>query len=119
MRLFMLFSGLLSLFQAQDTNKIEVLDVTAFKQAVSQGKVQLVDVRTPREYNGSHIQGAINIDFYKKIAFDQSFNQLDKEQPVYIYCHSGGRSKMASRRLVKMGFTKVYDLQGGYVAWNR
>jgi len=77
---------------------------------------QLLDVRTEGEYLVSHLKNAQNIcvtsdDFQKKAA------SLDKEKPVYVYCKGGGRSSKAAQILKDMGFTKVYDLQGGLKNW--
>lgn len=78
---------------------------------------QIIDVRSPEEYASQHLDNAKNInwngaDFETKVAL------LDKKQPVFVYCMVGGRSKKASDKLVEMGFSKVYDLQGGIMKWN-
>ena len=80
--------------------------------------VQLVDVRTSEEFNAGHIEGAINIDFKNDEVFYQSFQRLDKKNPVYVYCRSGNRSKKSADKLLEMGFSMVYDLKGGYIDWN-
>lgn len=82
----------------------------------SEKELQLVDVRTSDEYSVSHLKNAQNIcvtndDFKEKVAM------LDKDEPVYVYCKKGGRSAQAALILKEMGFTKVYDLQGGIDNW--
>lgn len=82
----------------------------------SEKELQLVDVRTSDEYSVSHLKNAQNIcvtndDFKEKVA------TLDKDEPVYVYCKKGGRSARAALILKEMGFTKVYDLQGGIDNW--
>lgn len=82
----------------------------------SDASMQLVDVRTEKEYGASHIKDAQNIcvttsDFQDKV------KTLDKNKPVYLYCKSGARSAKAAKILTDMGFTKVYDLQGGITNW--
>ena len=42
---------------------------------------------------------------------------LDKEKPVYLYCRSGKRSASAAEKLKEAGFTEVYNLKGGILAW--
>lgn len=101
----------------QQSDNLEVLDAAAFKNAVTGKKVQLVDVRTPREYNRGHIGNAINIDFFQGGSFKPSFEKLNKNRPVYLYCRSGNRSRKAARKLIHMGFTRIYDLKGGYMRW--
>jgi rhodanese-related sulfurtransferase len=78
--------------------------------------VQLIDVRTPEEYAEGYIEGAQNIDFYSD-TFDQDILKLDKTKPVVLYCKSGGRSANCAEKLVKAGFVKVYDLDGGITQW--
>ena len=78
--------------------------------------VQLVDVRTQEEFGVSHLKDAQNIcvtndDFQKKV------KTLDKNKPVYVYCKKGGRSAQAAQILTEMGFTQVYDLDGGITNW--
>lgn len=110
--LSLLFGG-----SALDPNKFEVLEKNAFKAAIRNKKAQLVDVRTPREYRVGHIGKAINIDLFQGGAFEQAFEKLDKRKPVYLYCRSGSRSRKAARKVLNMGFQKVYDLKGGYMRW--
>ncbi len=80
--------------------------------------IQLIDVRTPKEYKGGHLKNAVNINFYDN-NFLEEMSKLDKSKELYIYCHSGNRSGKAAKKLGKMGFTKVYDLEGGIIHWNK
>ena len=77
---------------------------------------QIIDVRTPEEFNEGHLKGAVNIDFYAK-DFQEQINKLDKNVPAFVYCHSGGRSEKASELMFQSGFVTIYDLQGGYSTW--
>jgi rhodanese-related sulfurtransferase len=103
----------------EQSDKSVVLDVVSYANAISKPKVQLVDVRTPEEFNKGHIENAINIDFRNKEVFEKLFAKLNKNKPVYVYCRSGARSQRAARKLVEMGFLKIYDLEGGYMSWAR
>ena len=76
----------------------------------------LVDVRTPAEYAAGHIAGASNIDFYEADFLEQ-FQDFDQDQPLAIYCRSGGRSGQALQALQAAGFSDVVDLSGGIMAW--
>lgn len=106
------------LFKEQNLpDEINILDREEYKTAISKGKVQLVDVRTKGEFLSGHIKGAKNIDFFQRVVFDAAFSKLKKDSPVYIYCQSGNRSQKAAKKLVSLGFTKVYDLRGGYMGW--
>ena len=97
---------------------ITVLEREDYKRAISQGKVQLVDVRTRAEFMSGHIKGASNIDFFQGSVFESAFSKMKKDKPIYLYCQSGNRSQKAARRLSDMGFEEVYDLRGGYRAWS-
>ena len=77
----------------------------------------LVDVRTPEEFGEGHIEGARNIDVQNGETFDAEFNKLDTKKTVLLYCRSGKRSRKAADKLEAMGFRKVYDLKGGFLAW--
>ncbi len=93
-----------------------VLSPEEFKENIFNKRVQLVDVRTPREFQSSHIKGAKNIDFLAG-SFKTEFNKLNKNKPVYIYCRTGSRSRHASNKLYDMGFKEIYDLKGGIVRY--
>ncbi|WP_237708865.1 rhodanese-like domain-containing protein [Gillisia marina] len=109
------FTSLFGL-KAQTSEHIKVLDVTEFKEHISDKKVVLIDVRTPSEFNDGNIKNSENIDFYDR-DFSNCFSNFKKDEPIYVYCHSGGRSNKAAKMLAKLGFTKIYDLKGGYTAW--
>ncbi len=74
------------------------------------GSVTLLDVRTPSEYRQGHFPGArlIPVDELR-----EHLGELDKSKPVYVNCHSGLRSYIASRILSQEGFD-AYNLAGGY-----
>jgi thioredoxin len=62
------------------------------------------------------LTGALNID-YNGADFNSRIGNLDKTQPVYVYCLSGGRSAAAAQTLTDIGFTKVYEMKGGISRW--
>ena len=78
--------------------------------------MQLVDVRTPSEYNEGHVPNAQNIDFWGE-NFDAKIDELDKTKPIIVYCKSGGRSAKCALKLAAKGFEKIYDLKGGFSQW--
>jgi rhodanese-related sulfurtransferase len=119
MKNFSFIATILLIFSSCDNSvdKFEILDYMDFKNQIV-NNVQLIDVRTSEEFNAGHIEGAINIDFKNEEVFYQSFQRLDKKNPVYVYCRSGNRSKKSADKLLEMGFSKVFDLKGGYIDWN-
>lgn len=80
--------------------------------------VQLIDVRTPGEYNRSHLKNAVNINMYST-NFLTEIGKLDKNREVYLYCQVGNRSRYAAKILSQQGFTKVYDMEGGISYWQK
>lgn len=80
------------------------------KALTADDTLTLLDVRTPAEYERSHVKGWLNFpldDIRKRLC------ELDKTKPVYLMCQIGLRGYIASRILVQYGFT-VYNLSGGY-----
>ncbi|APG59337.1 rhodanese-like domain-containing protein [Christiangramia salexigens] len=99
---------------AQTDNGIELLSPAEFKSCTDHKDVQLIDVRTSQEFNKGYINNATNLDIYQKKAFLEGLENFDKEEPIYVYCQAGGRSRSAAQILKKIGFKKIYDLKGGY-----
>jgi len=94
------------------------VDVPTLKAELAKGTVQLVDVRTPQEWNSGHIAGAMHIDWFSD-DFKARVSKLNKMEPVRLYCASGGRSEEAREMLKEMGFKDVLDLDNGIQAWKR
>ncbi len=78
-------------------------------------KVIILDVRTPQEYKDGHIDKAINVP-NEDINTTPPKELPDKNAEILVYCRSGHRSKQASDKLVKMGYTNIYDF-GGINTW--
>ena len=72
----------------------------------------VIDVRTADEYNTGHIKDSINIP----VENISSVN-YDKETVIIVYCASGMRSSNAAKTLVDLGYTNVYNLDGGLINW--
>ncbi|MBR4136272.1 MAG: rhodanese-like domain-containing protein [Bacteroidales bacterium] len=88
-----------------------------FAKLIKKKSVQLIDVRDARQYEKGHIKGAINIEFSSK-GFDRKLMELKKRKPVAVYCNAGRSSKSAAKKLVEMGFKKVYELDKGFKSWD-
>lgn len=73
----------------------------------------LIDVRTPGEFNGGYIDGAMNIAVE---TLSSRISEIPTGKPVVVYCRSGNRSAQAADILTQAGFTEVYDL-GGIIDW--
>lgn len=83
---------------------------------VNDASVQLIDVRTSGERTTGYLKGSMNIDFSSD-DFEKRLKSLDKNKIVAVYCAVGMRSGRTASRLSKMGFNKVYDLEGGLEEW--
>lgn len=75
----------------------------------------ILDVRRPDEYAEGHIPGAINVP-NEEIGTAEIPELPDKAQLILVYCRSGRRSKEASEKLVKLGYTNVVEF-GGILDW--
>ena len=75
----------------------------------------ILDVIRPDEFAEKHIPGAINIP--NEIIGTEEIEQLpNKKQLILVYCRSGNRSKQASEKLVKLGYTNIVEF-GGIIDW--
>ncbi|MBD5260943.1 MAG: rhodanese-like domain-containing protein [Bacteroides sp.] len=110
------FLGFNSCMNAQEQNYSD-MDVAEFSKYVTKDGVQLIDVRTPEEYEEGHIAGARNINVFDSDFIDEALSSLDKSRPIAVYCRSGKRSADAARQLSKQGYT-VTNLKGGILDWN-
>ena len=75
----------------------------------------ILDVRRPDEFAAGHIPGAINVP-NESIGTDEIPELPDKNQLIMVYCRSGRRSKEASEKLVKRGYTNIVEF-GGILDW--
>lgn len=100
--------------QNQD-NKLTAKDFSA--KIDSTPNAVVLDVRTKSEFTGGHLKNAMNADWKNQDEFNTRIAVLKKDEPLFVYCMGGGRSAAAASKLSEMGFTKVYDLQGGIMAW--
>lgn len=77
--------------------------------------VIILDVRTQEEYNGGHIENALLLPV-TDIKDKADGILTDKDAKILVYCRSGNRSAAASKELISMGYTNVYDF-GGISSW--
>ena len=87
----------------------------AVKMMEEESDYIILDVRRPDEYAEKHIPNAINVP-NETIGKDEIPELPNKEQLILVYCRSGNRSKQASEKLVKLGYTNIYEF-GGINDW--
>ncbi len=102
----------------QPAKGVEKLSPTIYAEKIkSTSNAQIIDVRTPEEFKGEHLANAVNVN-WNGDNFEADAAKFDKSRPVFVYCKIGGRSRQAANKLSEMGFTQVYDLDGGILKWN-
>lgn len=92
------------------------VSVNEAQKLIQQGKVLVLDVRTPDEFKDGHIEGAVNIDFNGK-DFAAQVKKLDATKPVLVHCQGGGRSGRSLPILEQVSFPQIYHLNEGFGAW--
>ena len=75
----------------------------------------LLDVRQPKEYEQGHVPGAKLIPLPD---LSERLHEIDPKKSTVVYCAIGGRSRVAAQMLAGKGFEDVYNLTGGFKAWN-
>ena len=100
--------------QAADVRDISV---TEGKVMQSQGAL-LLDVREPDEYAAGHAPGSVPIPL-GQLKTRLAEIRASERKPVAVICRSGRRSAQAADILQKAGFTAVYNVQGGMIAWEQ
>jgi len=104
--------------QAVDSLKVKSLPPAAFQSAYQKSeKAMLIDVREFFEYKKSRIKDAVNIPSSGKL--QNSADSIDKHLDLFFYCTSGFRSKRVAKFFYDKGFTNVYSLDGGIMAWRK
>lgn len=118
--LFIFFAALFTIgcSNNQPQGNSTLLDAKSFSEKISRSpNAQILDVRTPEEFDKGHLQNAVNIN-WNSSNFVNDLNELRKGRPVFVYCLGGGRSAAAVAKLKEEGFKTVYDMKGGFMAWN-
>lgn len=97
--------------------KIPQIDAKEVKQALdAKENVVLLDVRTIGEFEKARIDKSISLPI-QNIPIDIEKVAPDKSQKIYVYCFSGSRSLIAVEELIKLGYTNVFNLTNGLLAW--
>jgi len=95
---------------------VQLVDVAKGVALAADPSVVVIDVRTPAEFAEGHIARAQVVDISAADFADQ-IAKFDPSATYLVYCHSGNRSGQATAIMASLGFTSVYDLDGGTIAW--
>ena len=79
--------------------------------------VELIDVRTPAEFEEAHVSFARNVPLDRLEEGVLAFQGRGASQPLYVICRSGGRARQACERLLRAGHAQVVSVDGGTEAW--
>jgi thioredoxin len=103
--------------QAQKSEDKTSLSAAEFAQKIKEiPDAPILDVRTPDEFEGGHLENAVNID-WNGSDFKERVAKMDKTSPVFVYCLSGGRSHAAAEYMRRQGFARIYEMKGGMMQW--
>ena len=94
----------------------EVGQKTVHEVKVAGAELQIVDVRSPSEWDSGHIPGALHMFLpdLRKLS-----SEVDREKPVAVYCDSGYRASIGTSILKQEGFSCVSNVPGSWQAWNK
>lgn len=83
-----------------------------------QKRPTVIDIRTLGEFKAGHLASAVHIDFLKE-DFSDAIQKLKRDKAYLVHCQSGGRSSNSLELWKTLGFTKIYHLDGGFLAWKK
>ena len=95
----------------------ERVDAARFAEVVASPGVTTIDVRTPEEFAGGHIEGAVNYNV-EGPDFATQIGALDPAGTYAVYCRSGNRSQVAVGAMAQAGIPGIYELESGIVGWD-
>ena len=97
----------------------EAISPAALLDRIGRGEAPAVlDVRSPREFAGGHVPGAVNVPFTSVLAGSDDV-RAQKSQTVVVYCGHGPRAWLAGVALRWRGYARVTYLRGHMAAWRR
>lgn len=99
-----------------DVDRIVLVSPKDFAQQLTTEKGILLDVRTPGEWKKGHLKDARHLDIFRD-DFETEVSKIDTNTTVFVYCASGGRSAEAAEMMLKKGFHKIIDMDGGFMRW--
>jgi hydroxyacylglutathione hydrolase len=94
--------------------RLPQMTVLDLKETLPPKDLQIVDVRSPSEWQSGHVPGARYI-FLPEL--EESLGELDKKKPVAVYCDSGYRASVGASLLLRNGFNDVRNVPGSWKAW--
>jgi rhodanese-related sulfurtransferase len=99
---------------SDSTSGYQMISVADLRDLMDSEEFTLVNVHIPHEGNIPGTDAAIPFD---EIEHHLDLLPAEKDAKIVLYCRSGSMSRTASQKLVELGYTNVFDLEGGYNAW--
>jgi rhodanese-related sulfurtransferase len=91
--------------------------VNEFRESMNMDII-ILDCRTKEEFDSGHIEGSINIPLSMITKSELDRHNIGRDAKIYIICRSGARSLVAAQIIERMGYTEVYNVSGGLLAWD-
>ena len=101
--------------QAKGYKNVSVED---FDKLRANKQNRVLDVRAAKEFAAGHMPGAINIDLNAP-DFEKKVSALDKNKTYLVHCAGGNRSARACSKMSGLTFSNLYNLEGGFKAWEK
>lgn len=93
------------------------IDNQSFREGMQKENAVIIDVRTANETFEGIIPGALHLDIMNG-DFMEEVKKMDKSKEYYVYCRSGNRSGAACGAMANMGFSRLFNLAQGMMAWD-
>ena len=95
---------------------VATIHPTRLAELASAGSIELLDVRTPVEFQEVHATFARNVPL-DRLDPDKLLHSHPATEPLYVICRTGSRGQQAAEKLLAAGFTHVVNVEGGTLAW--
>lgn len=103
---------------AEANKSIVTITVKDARALLGKTGVIFLDVREPKEFKAGHIPGSMNLP-RGLVEFKIGKKIKDKNRKIVVYCKTAGRGALASLSLVRMDYTNVVNVAGGWKAWTK
>ncbi len=111
------FLGCTQTTNSNNKGSINQVSPIEFNKQIETNEGIVLDVRTENEFKSGHIKNAIQLNYYA-INFKKELLLLSNDKPIYVYCHSGARSKRTCEILNNNGYQNIYNLTYGLLKWD-
>ena len=102
----------------QQTGQAISLNNKDWQAKLNENTGAIIDIRTPDEWKEGYIKDTQFANIFDKDFIEQiNTIEANKNNPIYIYCRSGNRSKQAMTVLLDNGYTQIFELNTGIMGW--